>query len=139
MRGQLSLEYLLLLCAFFSAFLLVLPAASEAFNASLFAMDVSNAKAFLHDFRECIEKLSVLGDGSIVSIEARPLNEWKLAVSGAKAELDVLGEDGNRKLLSLAFSAHIAQFSETISSPKTLLLAKKHGQILIVSDYPKPE
>ena len=134
-NGQLSLEYILLLCGFLAGFLLLLPSASQAFNASIFALDVSNAKNFLDDFTGSVEKLSVMGNGSRLSVEARPFNKWVLEVSETSATITVFGKDTEPKKIFSKLPVSLVSFSETMTERKSFSFAKGNGKILIVHNY----
>ncbi len=135
MRAQVSLEYILLLCGFLGAFLLLLPSASNSFNSALFALDCANAKYFLSDFEEETAKLSILGTGSTGSVEARPFGEWVLEVNKGNASLTVFGKNNLKKDFSLSLRCTIAPFSEVFHERKILNLSKGRDRILIVHNY----
>lgn len=129
MKAQVSLEYLLVLLAFFGAFALLLPFYSAAFSAGIFALDSMNAKRFSESIQDSVSKLIVLGNGSSIQISADPSLEWK--IFSEKNELFIaLESNGVQKSFSVSFPNEI-NFSETVfSSEKGFLIKKDNGKIL---------
>ena len=64
MRGQISLEYMIVLSALFSVILVFMPMISETYDAGLFAVDVLNAKQFSNDFSNSLSELNFFSDGA---------------------------------------------------------------------------
>lgn len=75
MKGQVSLEYLLILAAFFSALAIALPAISYATNQFQIASDTILAKNIADQLTEQVTLFEFLADGSSKTIEFVPAKE----------------------------------------------------------------
>jgi hypothetical protein len=82
--GQSSLEFLLLLLAFFSALALVLPAVSYSADAFFGAADSSLAKQIASEVRERASEMEFMGDGSRIVQEFVPARGISVFSDGNK-------------------------------------------------------
>jgi len=71
-KAQVSLEYLLLLAAFFAIFAIFVPVAAEVSTGFLGASDDFLAKRIAHDLNEQVSLFSLLGEGTKKTIEYSP-------------------------------------------------------------------
>ena len=125
-KGQLSLEYLLLLLAVLSVFAVLLPLLNTVFELSLFGLDSVNGKRFSFQMQESLAKMSFQADGSITSIEANPFGKWRIHSKGEELFVAVKGPGEREKLFTILFPNSL-QMQETIVEGKTSFLLKKLG------------
>jgi hypothetical protein len=85
--AQVSLEYLILLAAFFSALAIIIPSISFASEQILFAQDTLLAKEITQVVREQVSLFSFLADGSEKTFEFFPAK--KIIVSCSQNSLSV--------------------------------------------------
>ena len=131
-RAQLSLEYLLLLAAFFSCLLLFLPLLQKSYAAALFGIDARNASFFSESLAQASRELSVLGEGTAVSIGINPLNPWQISVQGNRLLVSVSsGVLGKTKEFSAELSMPAASFSKEFSEKAALKVSKTSGLLVI--------
>ncbi len=134
-RAQLSLEYLLLLSAFFSVLLLLMPLIQQSYALALFGLDVRQAVSFSKEFAETAAQLSVLADNSALSIEARPLHEWTVSAKGKKLVVSLRSESlGKTKTIETTLVPDL--FFEKSFREKTTLVLKKENAVLTIDCYP---
>lgn len=134
-KAQLSLEYLLLLSAFFSVLLLLMPLVQKTYALALFGFDVRQAVSFSKEFAETVAQLSVLSDNSSLSIEARPLHEWAVSAKGKKFAVSVRSESlGKTKTIETTLVSDL--FFEKVFSEKTTLVLRKENALLAIDSYP---
>ncbi|GEM_PF-2495012 len=132
-RAQLSLEYLLLLAAFFSVLLLMLPLIQRAYALALFGFDARQAESFSRDFAQKARQLSILSENSVLSIEIQPLQEWQISASGKKLVVSFGSKQlGKTKTIETELFADFALFEKTASG-KTVLVLEKKGGLLVVN------
>ena len=81
-RGQVSLEYLLVLAAALSITLFLLAPLKAAYHASIFALDTKNASSFLNQLESSAEQLCILGEGTTRTLRAEPMTKWHLENNG---------------------------------------------------------
>ena len=91
--AQVSLEYLLLLAAFFAAFALVLPIVSYSTSQFLASSDVLLAKRISVDLAEKVSLLQFLGDDSQFEGEYFPAKEIVLYSAGSKVLVAASGKE----------------------------------------------
>lgn len=89
-RGQSSLEYLLLVTAFFSILGIILPIASSTVDSFLSASDDLLAKSINDELNENISLMSFLGDGSVKIFEYSPVKS--ISFSSSETKLNILTE-----------------------------------------------
>ena len=129
--AQLSLEYLLLLAAVLGLFAVLLPLLNNVYSTSLFALDSLNAKRFCLSLQEAIEEMSFQADGSVNSIEARPLSQWNLSSSGKQLLVAVQGPNLVEKKFSVSFPNQVKISPISINSKTGFLLKKHSAKILL--------
>jgi hypothetical protein len=131
-KGQLSLEYLLLLAAFFSVLLLFVPLISEIYHVGIFGLDARNAKTAAFSIQQTLNDFSLLADGSSKSFKLKPLLEWRISFKGQRMVFSVYSAKLNKeKTFSMSFSSKTVNSTKTISKETEMLLIKKSGTVLI--------
>ncbi len=127
-RGQVSLEYLLVLIgalAFLSASFHFFSSLEED---SRFWMDVLSAKGFASHVQQQGRALSLMGDGSAAALETKILGEWRIMADGNFAELRVFGANGRAFSISLAAGAQKLS-GKAFTKKLSVVLAKDGGKI----------
>ena len=136
-RAQLSLEYMLLLAAFFSALLAFIPSISSLHANAVFASDVQNAQNFMNGLESASEKMLILGSGSQLALTARALTVWELGISGPKAILKVKSESiGKSKTIEAELATPFELGQKTFTAGFRLLLKNENGKLTIRQDQP---
>jgi len=131
----LSLEYLLLLSAFFSALLLLMPLVQRSYSLALFGFDSRQAVSFSEEFSETVLQLSILADGSALSIDARPLHEWNIIARGKTLSVSLRSESlGKTKDIETSLATGV--FFEKSFGEKTTIILKKNNGKLTIDSYP---
>lgn len=135
MKGQLSLEYIIILAAFFSFLALLFPQLERVFYAGIFSTDVKNAENFLHSFENSARLLSVLGEGSEQRISARIFTSWEIYLEGNKLIVLVKSKElGKEKKLSAELNAGISMQKISGTGGISLKLVKGSRGISIINN-----
>ena len=103
-RAQVSLEYLIILAAFFAVLAVTLPAAASATNQFFGASDAMLAKSISQQVQEQENLFHFLGDGSAVTLEFVP------------AKLVSIYSEGNE----LVIIGGEKEFRSTLKSPQLI-------------------
>jgi len=135
-KGQLSLEYLILLAAALSAFALLLPLLNQTYETGLFALDCANAKSFANCLHQSSEELSMQADGSIKTLEASPVGEWVFSSMGKHLLLEVQGPSHSTKTFQIPFPKQEPAVNFSISQKTRISLSNKGGKVLL--EYHQP-
>lgn len=130
-RGQLSLEYLLVIASALAVFALLLPLLVQVFQAGVFGLDCVNAGRFSNEMRLAVNEMSFQGSGSVKSIEARPLGEWVVSSEGREFSVLVHGPGGREKAFSISFPNNVFVQRETFSASKAFVLKTESGKVLL--------
>ena len=131
-RGQVSLEYLIVVGAFLAMLLVFMPLLVQTHHTGLFGIDAVKAEKFTQDFKSAVDELNILGNGSRTKLTANPVDEWSLQISGNKLILTVKSTELERiKKFEVELKNIANQLSKTISSKTTFLLEKSAGKITI--------
>jgi hypothetical protein len=128
-KAQVSLEYLLLLAAFFSAFAVLLPVISDSAKNFLYASDVVLAKRISSEVTEQVSLMAFLGDGSAKKFEYFP------------SKSIVVFSRGN----GVVFSAQGKEFFSDCGSPQLLVkqefeanfsvsLSRDNGRVVVSAE-----
>jgi len=86
-KGQSSIEYLLLVTAFFSILGIVLPVASSTVDSFLSTSDDLLAKSIANELTENISLMSFLGEGTVKTFEYSPVKNISFSSSGSKLNI----------------------------------------------------
>ncbi len=136
-RAQLSLEYMLLLAAFFSAIMVFMPVIAGLHANAVFASDVQNAQNFMNELQSASEKMLILGSGSQITANAKVLTVWELSISGTKALIKVKSESIEKiKTIEAELAAPLEFSKKTLNSNFTILLKNENGRITITQAQP---
>ena len=95
-KGQLSLEFLILLAAFFSVLLLFLPSIAKLHSSSMLALEKKKAVSFAEDLVQAISELQFLSDGSKKLIEINAYLEWQIGIG--EKEISIEFSDSDKKI-----------------------------------------
>lgn len=125
-KGQLSLEFMLLLAAFLSFLFLLLPAIEEVLRMGSYGVDAKAAELFLNRARQSSERLLAFAEGSTEEIEAFALHEWRLSAGGGEFDVEI-GDGEYRKKLGLKASPQLAIPPFTFTGKFALRLTKEGG------------
>lgn len=135
-RAQLSLEYLILLAAFFSVLLLVLPLVQRTYALALFGFDVRQALSFSREFAETSKQLSILAEKSSMAIEISALHDWTVHADGKKLLVSISSAElGKTKLIESELALETEKFEKTFNGQQKLVL-RKNGPLLTIDSYP---
>ena len=134
-KAQVSLEYLLLLGAFFSFLLLFFPLLQQTYYAGIFAFDVRAAQSFSDSFQSSVREFSVLGDGSKRILEASPATEWKIEAEKNILKIEIFQEKLKKKKEIKRELVHpVSPINFSAKKPFSVFFEKQDGKILIEHD-----
>ena len=134
-RAQLSLEYLLLLAAFFSVLLLMMPLIQRAYALALFGFDARQAVSFSKQFSEAVKQLSVLADDSSFSIEISPLHAWSVSAKEKKLVVFFQSKQLEKtKTIEAELVMPFAEFTKDFDAKSEIVLKKENGALVIYSN-----
>jgi hypothetical protein len=131
LRGQISLELLLLTAAFLAVlglFLAVFQTVSEGGNLGLESL---KAQSFADSFQQKTALLNVLGNGSESVLPASPGKPWRIRLHGNRFEL-FFSETGEKQKCferGLSFSAVPTELLVTV--PSSVVLQKNNGRLIV--------
>lgn len=133
MKAQVSIEYLLLLAAFFSFLLLIVPSMGGVYNAGIFGLDARNARSFLNSFESSVKRLSLFGDGSEEIVSAKILTLWRVYSDGEKIFVFVESSElAKSKELSAELSLPVKLNARDYTGEINILLRKQNGRISVI-------
>ena len=133
-KGQLSIEYLIIIAAFLSALLAVSPFINTTLYLAEFAQDVQNAKLFCNEISAAIEKISLLSDGSEFGISSRIIEEWNISVLDGKVKITVESKKLEKtKSVEAAVSKQLQFVEKFPSGDVKLHITKTNGKISITA------
>jgi len=131
-RGQLSLEYLLLLAVSFSILAFMLPLLQGVYSSALHAMDATNAGRFAASLQQGVDELSFLGDGSKISASPSPFTRWAVYSEGKSLVVSVEGGAyGSARAFRVFFPNDVSFGRVEFSERKGFLLEKESGAIYL--------
>ncbi|MCX6802604.1 MAG: class III signal peptide-containing protein [Candidatus Diapherotrites archaeon] len=133
-KGQLSLEFLLIMAGFVLALAVFAPVALKSAKAALFAMEAQRAQAFLSEFSSEARQVSFLGEGTVKEVKANALKEWLFEAGNGTAKITVESEAlGREKTFSEKIPAEVLEFSGKINGKMALRLAKSETVVVVSS------
>lgn len=82
-KAQASLEFLIVLTAFFSLLLIFTPMIAKIHHTGILALEKKRAQNFAEEFSQTLEEFSLLANGSKKQLKIKPLLEWKITASNS--------------------------------------------------------
>jgi hypothetical protein len=135
-KGQLSIEYLLLLAAFLSFIACIIPLFGTIYNIAVFGIDCNAGKDFLNSVASASGELMLFGEGSERTVESKILTFWELKKEGNVLFLAVNNSAlGKQKIFSRKVSENIELKKMAFSEKATLKLLRKENSVLIKNLY----
>ena len=132
LKGQASLEYLLVMAAFLSALALVFPPIVFFYHSALFGLDAASAESFLNSLENNVKELSLLGDNSCLELKASPLNKWTMVSNGMEVRLKVYSPFLKKeKIFSKELPSEIIFDPVTINESRIFMVSKESGGIFL--------
>ena len=131
-KGQLSLEYLLLLLASFSVFAMLFPLLNNVYQAALFGFDSANARSFTALLQNSVNEMSFQADGSRHFVSAHPSSNWKISCLGKILSVEVAGPESKKKQFRVLFPNELKELNLAIEKQTDFLLEKSSGKITLV-------
>ncbi|HLC78880.1 MAG TPA: hypothetical protein VJG83_00480 [archaeon] len=128
MKGQISIEFLVLLAAFISFLSVFVGYFSELENASFFVLDVANAKGFISNIGSGVSALKLFGEGSEMEISALAQSEWEII---QKADMSYLRIYKKGKSVEVPIEYEIYFDKKKFSGKFSVILKKKNGKISV--------
>ena len=126
-KGQSSLEYLLIVTAFFSILGIILPVASSTVNSFISTTDDLLAKSISEELSENISLMSFLGEGSIKTFEYFPSKSISFSSTGTK--LNILTESKNFEVET----NYVQVIPKVLFEKNFLIILEKKDKGIIVS------
>jgi len=131
-RGQLSLEYLLLLLAVFAVFSFLVPLLTKVYNVALFGLDSANAKQFTQSIASAVDEMRFLSDGSAKSIVAKPFTSWVVSSNGKGFTVTVKSEPLAAEKQFVVALPNKLDLQELSFQGSMLFLVKKSGGTVLI-------
>jgi len=128
-KGQVSLEYLLILSAFFSVFALILPIISFSVDQLFVAIDTVTAKQIIQTLKENDELFMFLSNNSYKKLEFIPSKEINILINQNKVFISC-GE----KKFELALNDSQVYLKKTFTE-KFYLELKKENNLTKINFY----
>ena len=132
-RGQLSLEYLILLAAVLAVFAMLLPLLSNIYSHGLFALDSINAKQFAVSLQQHANEMQFQADGAVASISVKPFDNWSIRSGSKQFFVAVPGPEGKSNEFAVDFPNEIELQPATLGREKEtrFTLQKCSGRITL--------
>ncbi len=132
MKGQLSIEYILLLAVSLAILCILFASYSYLYKAGVYANDVLNAKNFSISFSSFCQTSSLAGDGTKTELLANVLENWVIRNKDKKVLIIVKSKTNKEKEFFFDCApGFVSSFDFNLSESKHLILEKKKGKIEI--------
>lgn len=131
-KGQLSLEYLVLLAISFSMLAIFISAASNFLDKSEISLEKQKAKHFSETFNQAISELTLFGSGSAKQIQLYNKFQWAILINSQEISINILakGQETINVTAKINESADIEE-TEIICTDCGLLLSKNSGHFSV--------
>ncbi len=131
-KAQLSLEFLLVISAFFAVLALFVPLLNHLQELGVYSLDVRNAESFAFSMQAKIDAMLLLGDGSSMPISAKPLRRWVL--SSREKSLLVTVENtylDSHKTFEVEFPNKIFLNRTVLGEETVFVIRKQESKVLL--------
>ena len=136
MRGQASLEYLLVLASLLAVLAFLGPSIENAFQLSLFTVDVKAADAFLDSLQGNARLLSASAPGSTLALNGKTINPWNISSKNQELSLTLSNRSHEKTLHVDAIPLPISPKQFSLEGDYALLLQRTPANISIVVRQP---
>jgi len=130
MKGQVSLELILLMSVFFSVLLLFMPLISKTFFLGIYALDSLKAKDFSDSFTVSVTELNSMSNESSIKLTAEPSLEWEINAEENKLTVEILSEECSKKKTFVSEQFNLIPFEKTLKEKTVFILTKTENGIL---------
>ncbi len=131
-RGQLSIEYLLLLLAVMAVFAFLLPLLNHVYHLALFGFDSANAGRFVQSVDAAVAQMRFLADGSAKTITAYPSIPWTVYAEGKSFTVVVKDSQlAAEKRFVAPFPNAVRLQPRSFSESRDFLIKKSDSEVLI--------
>lgn len=131
-KAQLSLEFLLVMAGFVLVFALFVPIAVKSTKNTFYALEIQKAKSFLSNFKNSVQETTILSNGTVKEIKAKPLTKWFFSVKNRTAEIKIENNALNREhSIKETLSLNLPEFSAEFEKQSVLRIEKSNGKIFI--------
>jgi hypothetical protein len=96
-RGQVSLDYLLVVSVFLVLALVMFPALINLQKAAVFVLEVKRGQAFAESLSVKIEEMRLFGDGSCLEMRAQASQKWGISQGGNSVFLKISGSTHEKR------------------------------------------
>jgi hypothetical protein len=129
-KGQISLEYLLVMLIFLGLLGLAAPLINQAQENAAFTLSFKQGQAFAWRLKTVSEELQIFSHGSLEELSFAPPTPWQLKLEGNKIELLVEGSR-EEKLIELETGVWFEESEENLEGFNTLQLENNQGEIIV--------
>lgn len=126
-KGQVSLEYLLILCAFFSAIALIIPIISFSTDQLNQAIDASTSKEIIQTLKENDELFLFLSNNSQKIFEFTPVKEINILIN--QKEVNIYSKE---KVFKLNLNNPQDKFEKVFTNKFYLKILKENNKTKIM-------
>jgi uncharacterized protein (UPF0333 family) len=134
-KGQISLEFLIIITIMISILVLFMPIFVKVYNATLLSLDVYNAKNFISNFSTKVENLNVLENESYFTISIKPISNYEIKCNESKLSIkSFLGDDKNFEKILETELALDCDYENIIADKLTLKIIKKSENEIIIEE-----
>lgn len=129
-KAQASLEFLIVLVAFFSLLLLFTPTITKLHYTGLLALEKKKAETFAVSLQQTLKEFSLLANGSKKSLAVKASIPWEISLTGNHLQLELHSRELNKTAAlnySLAFPVNSLQV--TCTKECVFEIEKQHNTI----------
>ncbi|MCX8190039.1 MAG: hypothetical protein N3F05_02305 [Candidatus Diapherotrites archaeon] len=127
-KAQISLEFLIVFTIAIITMCFILPSASKAYNKSLKAIDLANAKLFASELQDSIRLIAQLSEGSQLTLKCSPFEDWKFSVG--PENITILVNEYNIKI-NTAARVVSKETNFSLNQTSCLLLKREKEEIFL--------
>lgn len=133
-KGQLTIEFLIILIVFFSALFSVLVLIQKFSEIMRLELSALNAKDFLNELSNASTELTVLENGSIIHLTRKIGLPWTLSKKGNEFVLKILTEKGMEKQVIKEINS-LELEKQLFFEKEVNLFIKKDNEIISVEEH----
>jgi len=131
MKGQMSLEFLVIVAVSISILLIFMPVFGKAYNSVTYALDLYQASGLIEQIDEDISILNTLNVGSFFTIKSNPMYSYLILCK--KNDITItIASDFKKKTLSRTTNMNL-DCNEAFSSQTLLKIEKSTENMIKIS------
>lgn len=132
-KAQTSLEFLIVLVAFFSVLMLFVPMIAKIHHSGILALEKKKATAFSQELLQTLDEFSLLANGSKKQLKVNASLKWEIEFTSGELLLEIFSKELNKSIsLNETLPVQTSSLQFSCEGECLLEIEKQNNEIQII-------